>query len=72
MRGGWLDGPVCKLGLPHPSRVLCGRVGSCEEIVETESQWTARRREQMSTVLLVRAHPPAKNAGRVGQPHFEN
>ena len=50
-----------------------------EGIVEIESQWTARRREQMGVVLLARAHPfgalrllragsPAQNAGRVGQP----
>jgi putative transposase len=39
-----------------------------EGIVEIESQWTARRREQMGVVLVARAHPPAKNAGRVGQP----
>jgi putative transposase len=39
-------------------------------IVEIESQWTARRREQMG-VLVVRAHPPARNAGRVGQPDKE-
>ena len=39
-----------------------------EGIVEIESKWTARRREQMGVVLLARAHPPAKNAGRVGQP----
>lgn len=39
-----------------------------EGIVEIESQWTARRREQVGSVLLVKAHPPAKNAGRVGQP----
>jgi putative transposase len=39
-----------------------------EGIVEIESQWTARRREQMGVVLLARAHPPAKGAGRVGQP----
>jgi putative transposase len=38
-----------------------------EGIVEIESQWTARRREQ-GIVRLGRAHPPAKNAGRVGQP----
>jgi len=42
-----------------------------EGIVEIESQWTARRREQMGVVLLARAHPPAKNAGRVGQPRVE-
>ncbi len=42
-----------------------------EGIVEIESQWTARRREQLGVVLLARAHPPAKNAGRVGQPRFE-
>jgi putative transposase len=40
-----------------------------EGIIEIESQWTARRREQMSVVLRTRAHPPAKSAGRVGQPH---
>ena len=39
-----------------------------EGIVEIESPWTARRREQMGVVLVARAHPPAKNAGRVGQP----
>ena len=39
-----------------------------EGIVEIESQWTARGREQMGVVLLARAHPPAKSAGRVGQP----
>ena len=39
-----------------------------EGIVEIESQWTARRREQMGVALMTRAHPPAKNAGRVGQP----
>ena len=37
--------------------------------VEIESQWTARRRERMGVVpVMVRTHPPAKNAGRVGQP----
>jgi putative transposase len=36
--------------------------------VEIESQWTARRRERMGVVLVARAHPPAKSAGRVGQP----
>ena len=39
-----------------------------EGIVEIESQWTARRRERMGAVLVARAHPPAKDAGRVGQP----
>ena len=39
-----------------------------EGMVEIESQWTARRRERMGVVLLSRAHPPAKSAGRVGQP----
>ena len=33
-----------------------------EGIVEIESQWSARRREQMGVVLVARAHPPAKNA----------
>jgi len=42
-----------------------------EGIVEIESQWTARRRERMGVVLVARAHPPAKNAGRVGQPMRE-
>ena len=37
-------------------------------VVEIESQWTARRREQAGVGFLARAHPPAKNAGRVGQP----
>ena len=41
-------------------------------IVEIESQWTAWRRERMGGVLLARAHPPAKSAGRVGQPREES
>ncbi len=41
-------------------------------IVQIESQWTARRREQMGVMLVARAHPPAKNAGRVGQPRAES
>jgi putative transposase len=37
--------------------------------VEIESQWTARRREQLGVLQRVpMAHPPAKSAGRVGQP----
>jgi putative transposase len=37
--------------------------------VEIESQWTVRRREQLGVVLTASlAHPPAKCAGRVGQP----
>ena len=40
--------------------------------VEIESQWTARRRERMGAVLVARAHPPAQNAGRVGQPQHES
>ncbi|HEY6339736.1 MAG TPA: transposase [Candidatus Sulfotelmatobacter sp.] len=43
-----------------------------EGIVEIESQWTARKREQMGVVLVARAHPPAQNAGRVGQPLQES
>jgi len=39
-----------------------------EGIIEIESQWTARRRERLGVVLVDRAHPPAKSAGRVGQP----
>jgi putative transposase len=42
-----------------------------EGIVEIESQWTARKRDQVGVVLLARAHPPAKNAGRVGHPRSE-
>jgi putative transposase len=42
-----------------------------EGIVEIESQWTARRRERMGVVLLARAHPPAKSAGRVGHPSLD-
>ena len=42
-----------------------------EGIVEIESQWTGRRRERMGVVLVARAQPPAKDAGRVGQPHQE-
>jgi len=41
-----------------------------EGIVEIESQWTARRRESMGVALAARAHPPAKTAGRVGQPQI--
>jgi len=41
----------------------------CEGGVEVERQWTARRRERMGIVpALAVAHPPAKDAGRVGQP----
>ena len=43
-----------------------------EGTVEIESHWTARRREKMGVVLLARAHPPAKNARRVGQPRVES
>ena len=43
-----------------------------EGIVEIESQWTARRREQLGVGLMAKAHPPAKNAGRVGQPLKES
>jgi putative transposase len=40
-----------------------------EGAVEIESQWTARRREQLGAVPIAsKAHPPAQNAGRVGQP----
>jgi len=39
-----------------------------EGIVEIESKWTARKRERMGVLLVARAHPPAKGAGRVGQP----
>jgi putative transposase len=44
-----------------------------EGAVEIESQWTARRRERLGMPLrLVKAHPPAKDAGRMGQPRQEN
>ena len=43
-----------------------------EGIVEIESQWTARRRERIGVVLVARAHPPAKSAGRLGQPSEES
>ncbi|HEV3512839.1 MAG TPA: transposase [Candidatus Sulfotelmatobacter sp.] len=39
-----------------------------EGVVEIESQWTARKRERLGVSILVKPHPPAKNAGRVGQP----
>jgi putative transposase len=40
-----------------------------EGAVEVESQWTALRRERSGVVsTLPKAHPPAKSAGRVGQP----
>jgi putative transposase len=40
-----------------------------EGTVEIESLWTARRRERVGVMPMVSiAHPPAKNAGRVGQP----
>ena len=40
-----------------------------ENTVEIETEWTARKRERMGLMpALSAAHPPAKNAGRVGQP----
>jgi len=40
-----------------------------EGVVEIESQWTARKRERLGSPLrIAEAHPPAKSAGRVGQP----
>jgi len=37
--------------------------------VEVECSWTARRRERAGVMLtFVETHPPAKTAGRVGQP----
>ena len=39
--------------------------------VEIDSQWTARR-EHPGTLRTSKAHPPAQNAGRVGQPYFGN
>ena len=40
-----------------------------EGVVEIESHWTARRAERLRVVPSAsQAHPPANNAGRVGQP----
>lgn len=40
-----------------------------EGVVEIESQWTARKRERLGLpAILAKPHPPAKSAGRVGQP----
>ncbi len=37
--------------------------------VEIESQWTERKRERLGIVsTILKAHPPAQTAGRVGQP----
>ena len=67
-RGGNGDG----LDVPGFGRdAEMGDVPSVPCFVEIESQWTARRRERTGVVLLAKAHPPANNAGRVGQPHFE-
>ena len=39
--------------------------------VEIECSWTARKRERMGiSPALTVTHPPAKDAGRVGQPPF--
>jgi putative transposase len=44
-----------------------------EGTVEIESQWTARKREGLGVGLtLLKAHPPAQTAGRVGQPPSRN
>jgi putative transposase len=44
-----------------------------EGAVEIESQWTARKRERLGMPLtFAEAHPPAQNAGRMGQPHDGN
>jgi hypothetical protein len=44
-----------------------------EGVVEIESPWTARKRERFgSPFTLDKAHPPAQNAGRVGQPHVNS
>jgi len=38
-------------------------------VVEIESEWTARKRERFGLpAMIVKSHPPAMNAGRVGQP----
>jgi len=49
---------------------FCQWAAGCEGRVEIECQWTARRRERMGIMPTIGlAHPPANNAGRVGQPH---
>jgi len=54
---------------PAPS--FCHYATGMEGLVEIESQWTARRRERIGVLpVLERTHPPAQNAGRVGQPPF--
>ena len=51
------------------SSFLTWATGS-EGRVEIECSWTARKREQMGMLpALAVTHPPAKDAGRVGQPH---
>jgi putative transposase len=41
--------------------------------VQIESQWTARKRERLGApIRFAEAHPPAQNAGRVGQPRLGN
>jgi len=49
---------------------FCRYATGIEGVLEIESQWTVRRREQMGVLptTLKRTHPPAQNAGRVGQP----
>jgi len=43
-----------------------------EGVVEIESQWTARKREHMGVLPTIGSpRPPAKNAGRVGQPQYK-
>ncbi len=45
---------------------------SKEGVVEIESQWTARKRELLGILPAIGiAHPPAKSAGRMGQPPFQ-
>ena len=40
--------------------------------VEIECPATARRREGMSVLAVAGTHPPAQDAGRVGQPHVKS
>jgi hypothetical protein len=52
--------------MSHPPTT--GYVVMSEHVHLLIGERNGRRREQMGVVLLARAHPPAKGAGRVGQP----
>jgi len=51
---------------------VTGYVVMLEHVHLLISEPEARRREQMGVALVARAHPPAKSAGRVGQPSKES